>query len=195
MTGTYAPPGYMEAPQGEPLIEDSSSHLNFDEHAPRQGQLRWSSGICACCDDVPICCLGCWCPCVLFGQNVEMLEGKPWIGPCLMHFLLWGVVTGLCCALTEGTIVGVLGSCVPCYVCSYRKALRTRYNLEDAPCGDFLTHLCCHMCANCQEHRELTERTSTGVGLPVVVPPPLQVMGAPPSVMKHTHPQGHVDPF
>lgn len=75
-------------------------------------------------------CLGCWCPCVLFGQNVEMLEGKPWIGPCLMHFLLWGVVTGLCCALTEGTIVGVLGSCVPCYVCSYRKALRTRYNLE-----------------------------------------------------------------
>lgn len=55
MTGTYAPPGYMEAPQGEPLIEDSSSHLNFDEHAPRQGQLRWSSGICACCDDVPIC--------------------------------------------------------------------------------------------------------------------------------------------
>ena len=50
--------------------------------------------------------------------------------------------------------------------------------VQDAPCGDFMTHLCCHICANCQEHREIRER-STAVGLPVVVPPYHQSMGVP----------------
>jgi hypothetical protein len=49
---------------------------------------------------------------------------------------------------------------------------------QDAPCGDLFTHLCCHMCANCQEHREMCERTTMAIGLSLVSPPPTQRMGA-----------------
>ncbi|KAH9294969.1 hypothetical protein KI387_038557, partial [Taxus chinensis] len=74
--------------------------------------------------------IGLFCPCVLFGKNVEYLEGRSWTGPCCVHFLLWGVVTGICCSLTEGTLLGLLGSFVSCYACGYRRAIRAKYNLE-----------------------------------------------------------------
>ncbi|KAJ7514396.1 hypothetical protein O6H91_23G043300 [Diphasiastrum complanatum] len=186
MKGTrgYIPPGYVPAPQFDPEDESSlefipkqpTEEVNSSQRPPSQQiyqQERWTSGICACFDDVPSCCLGCCCPCVLFGKNVEMLDGQSWFGPCVIHFLLWGVITGICCSLTEGTGFGLLASCVSCYACGYRKRLRTKYNLEEAPCGDFCTHFCCHVCAICQEYRELRER-STELGL--VAPPSIQTM-------------------
>ncbi|XP_002971358.2 protein PLANT CADMIUM RESISTANCE 10 [Selaginella moellendorffii] len=155
----------------QPLAAEDGT-VPFHQH---ERPLRWTSGICACSDDIPSCCLGLFCPCILFGRNVETLEDRPWVGPCVMHLLLWGAVTGLCCALTEGTALGVAASCVSCYACGYRKTLRDKYNLEDAPCGDFLTHLCCHPCAVCQEYREMKER-GTYSGIPVTVAPGNQVM-------------------
>lgn len=52
--------------------------------------------------------------------------------------------------------------------------------IQDAPCGDFMTHFCCHPCANCQEHREIRER-SVVIGSSVIDPPPFQTMGVPSS--------------
>ncbi|KAH7284747.1 hypothetical protein KP509_34G068700 [Ceratopteris richardii] len=135
----------------------------------------WSTGICACFNDMKSCCLGLWCPCILFGRNVEVLEGRPWTGPCLMHALLLSVAAGIGYSLTHGTLLGLLVSCVPCYACGYRKILRTKYNLEDAPCGDFLTHLCCHQCALCQEYREIYDKLNTDSEFSLV-PPSSQTM-------------------
>lgn len=74
-------------------------------------------------------CLGTWCPCVLFGQNVEILTGRPWPGPCFMHCVLWGAVTATCCIFTQSPF-GVLLSCVPGYAAGYRQTIRQKYNLE-----------------------------------------------------------------
>lgn len=164
----YAP---LPSPTRRPI---ETGHL-FTQQPP----YRWSSGICACCDDMNSCCLGLWCPCVLFGRNVELLEGRQWTGPCLMHILLWGIATGIGCSLTHGTMLGLLGSCVPCYACGYRKMLRAKYDLEDAPCGDFLTHLCCHQCALCQEYREICDK-STRNAFSVIAPSQQTMEGHPP---------------
>jgi len=187
MRELYQPPGFVAEPESEHLEDESMSESQVQNliqssaqnSIPPQHRYHWTSGICACFDDMPICCLGTWCPCVLFGQNVEILTGRPWPGPCFMHCVLWGAVTATCCIFTQSPF-GVLLSCVPGYAGGYRQAIRQKYNLEDAPCGDFITHFCCHPCANCQEHREIRER-SVVIGSSVIDPPPFQTMGVPSS--------------
>eukprot|EP00246_Nothoceros_aenigmaticus_P008645 TRINITY_DN23518_c0_g1_i1.p1 TRINITY_DN23518_c0_g1~~TRINITY_DN23518_c0_g1_i1.p1 ORF type:complete len:205 (+),score=9.79 TRINITY_DN23518_c0_g1_i1:217-831(+) len=175
--GPYVPPGYIPAPgddgNGSEILEVTTERQNLNASGQFQAE-HWTSGICACFDDLPSCCLGLWCPCVLFGRNVEMLEGRQWVGPCLLHFLLWGVLAFGCCA--QQSPFGIIGSCVSCYACGYRKGLRTKYNLEDAPCGDFLTHFFCHTCALCQEYRELREHGHSYPSVSLTDPPPTQSM-------------------
>lgn len=141
---------------------------------------QWSSGICACCDDLQSCFIGLLCPCFLFGKNAEFLGSGTFMGSCTTHFILWGLVNTVCCFLTEGVLLGLPGCFVACYACGYRRTLRAKYNLEEAPCGDFVTHLFCHLCAMCQEYREIRERSagsnSPELNLVEVKPPPPQTM-------------------
>ncbi|GAU18956.1 hypothetical protein TSUD_229470 [Trifolium subterraneum] len=173
--GGYVPPAYIPLGQSDseemtvPLRPGSSSSSNESmqsneskqSNEPKQieQQPQWSSGICACCDDMPSCCIGCLCPCYLFGKNAQFLA---------------------CCLLTDGLFLGLPGCLVSCYACGYRGILRSKYNLPDAPCGDFVTHCCCHLCAICQEYREIRERAgdseATVTKLAVVTAPPVQTM-------------------
>ncbi|KAJ7954296.1 Plant cadmium resistance 2 [Quillaja saponaria] len=103
-------------------------------------QIGWSTGLLDCCSDIETCCLGIWCPCVMFGRNAEIIDRG----------------TSSCCA--QGTIVYLLDmftylGC--CYTCTYRKKLRKQYGLDEDPCGDCLVHCFCGKCALCQEYREL----------------------------------------
>ncbi|XP_068660367.1 protein PLANT CADMIUM RESISTANCE 10 isoform X2 [Aristolochia californica] len=180
----YTPPRYIPLDQTDLERETVprstvSSHQQVS-HDPTQ----WSSGICACCDDMQSCCIGLFCPCVLFGKNAEFLGAESWTGPCMTHFILWGLVNGLCCMLTDGLLLGIPGSVVACYACGYRKSLRAKYNLQEAPCGDLTTHMCCHLCANCQEYREIRERSGNAAHSDLkisVVAPPVQTMETLPS--------------
>ncbi|CAI5985562.1 unnamed protein product [Closterium sp. NIES-64] len=100
--------------------------------------------------------LGCFCPCVLFGQNVQRLHGRQCFGPCVMHCLLGG-----CIVLAAYSTLGPAAFwCTPisCYACNYRSELRAKYHLKAEPAGDCPTHFLCHPCALCQEHRELQSR-------------------------------------
>ncbi|KAG9459213.1 hypothetical protein H6P81_003721 [Aristolochia fimbriata] len=180
----YTPPRYIPLDQTDvaPEMVPSSTVPSNQQviHDPTQ----WSSGICACCDDMQSCCIGLFCPCVLFGKNAEFLGAESWTGPCMTHFILWGLVNGLCCMLTDGFLLGFPGSVVACYACGYRKSLRAKYNLQEAPCGDLTTHLCCHLCANCQEYREIRERSADSAHSDLkisVVAPPVQTMETPPN--------------
>ncbi|GLT59561.1 hypothetical protein SLA2020_323730 [Shorea laevis] len=170
---SYVPPPYIPLGQSDP-------ELPFPAHpaSPQDGavQSQWSSGICACCDDMQSCCIGLFCPCFLFGKNAEFLGSGTLIGSCMTHFILWGFINSLCCILTEGFLLGLPGCFVACYACGYRKALRAKYNLQEAPCGDFATHFFCHPCAICQEYREIRERAGDTNNLAVVTAPPVQTM-------------------
>ncbi|KAF7846682.1 hypothetical protein BT93_L3917 [Corymbia citriodora subsp. variegata] len=56
--------------------------------------------------------------------------------------------------------------------------------MQEAPCGDFVTHFFCHLCAICQEYREIRERSGDvnppDLTLAVVTAPPVQTMDSPP---------------
>ncbi|RWR74166.1 protein PLANT CADMIUM RESISTANCE 10 [Cinnamomum micranthum f. kanehirae] len=176
--GSYVPPPYVPLDQLD--LEAEIAPRNDEPPSRSQDPTQWSSGICACCDDMQSCCMGLVCPCFLFGKNAEFLGSGTLVGSCMTHFVLWGLVNGLCCLLTDGILLGLPGSLVACYACGYRRALRTKYNLQEAPCGDLVTHVFCHLCAICQEHREIRERSGNSnpsdLKLSVVTAPPVQTM-------------------
>ncbi|PWA81935.1 PLAC8 motif-containing protein [Artemisia annua] len=105
--------------------------------------VKWSSSLCACCYDVPNCCLTCWCPCITFGQIAEIVDkGNT---PCGLNGVLYAIIETLTC-------------CGCLYSCAYRTSMRSQYRLRETPCNDCLVHFCCERCALCQEYRELKHR-------------------------------------
>ncbi|XP_031475064.1 protein PLANT CADMIUM RESISTANCE 10 [Nymphaea colorata] len=178
--GSYVPPKYMPLANSDDDIKDDLEKNDANPQQRKQDPVQWSSGICACCDDMQSCCIGFFCPCFLFGKNTEFIGAGSWTGPCVTHFTLWGLFNCLCCLLTDGMLLGLPGIMVSCYACGYRRAIREKFNLQEAPCGDFVTHLCCHQCAICQEYRELRERSNgfsiSNLSLPAVTAPQIQTM-------------------
>lgn len=131
----------------------------------------WSSSIFGCFSDMPICCKGLWCPCDLYGHNLENTGNDSSKAGCLTHCLL-GSWYG--CPLHF--ILGPLAywfTCDPCLGARHRRLLRFKYGLKEKPCGDCCTHCWCHPCALCQEARQLKYGPPPGsVGLPVSTAPP-----------------------
>ncbi|KAJ0027458.1 hypothetical protein Pint_35988 [Pistacia integerrima] len=177
----YVPPPYIPLGQSdsEAEIVPRKEELVVPHH-PGDGPVQWSSGICACCDDMQSCCLALFCPWFVFGKNAEFLGSGTFAGSCMTHFILLAFVRTICCLLTDGILLGLPGCFVACYACGYRRALRAKYNLQEAPCGDFVTHFFCHLCAICQEYREIRERSGDSnppdLKLAVVTAPPTQTM-------------------
>lgn len=75
-------------------------------------------------------CIGLLFPCYLFGKNAEFLGSGSFLGSCMSYFVLWGLANTLCCLLTDGILLGFPGCFVACYACGYRRALRSKYNLQ-----------------------------------------------------------------
>ncbi|XVF24268.1 hypothetical protein REPUB_Repub13aG0113000 [Reevesia pubescens] len=152
----YVPPPYLPLGQS-------------DEELPRPVGDRDGDG-----------CIGLFFPCFLFGKNAEFLGSGTRVGSCLTHFILWAFLNTLCCVVTQGFLLPLPGCFVSCYACGYRRALRSMYNLQEAPCGDFATHFFCHLCAICQEYREIRERAGDckppDLNLAVVIAPAVQTM-------------------
>ncbi|KAE8669903.1 Protein PLANT CADMIUM RESISTANCE 10 [Hibiscus syriacus] len=182
---SYVPPPYIPLAQSDeenpsrPVGEiDGESRPS----PPQSQSVQWSSGICACCDDMQSCCIGLLFPCYLFGKNAEFLGSGTLVGSCITHFILWAFANTLCCVLTQGFYLALpgLGCFISCYACGYRRTLRSRYNLQEAPCGDFATHFFCHLCAICQEYREIRERAGEpkppDLNLAVITAPDVQTM-------------------
>ncbi|XP_020519883.1 cell number regulator 2-like [Amborella trichopoda] len=111
--------------------------------SPTGYPLPWSTGLCDCCEDPANCCLTCCCPCITFGQIVEIIDrGTSSCGGSGALYAILMYMTGCAC----------------CYSCFYRSKLRGQYYLQETPCGDCLVHCCCELCALCQEYRELNYR-------------------------------------
>ncbi|KNA20133.1 hypothetical protein SOVF_054640 isoform A [Spinacia oleracea] len=182
--GSYVPPPYIPLSQSEEESEALITGNNSVQASASisNGTVQWSSGICACCDDSTSCCIGIFCPCYLFAKNAEFLGSETLVGPCMAHCMLWALASSLSCLYC--VLLGLPGCLLSCYACNYRRILRTKYNLPEAPCGDFATHLCCHLCALCQEYREICERSGdpnySDPKLPVITAPPVQKMEASP---------------
>ena len=75
-------------------------------------------------------CIGFFCPCFLFAKNAEFLGSGTLAGSCMTHLIFWALVNTVCCLLSDGTLLGLPGCFVACYACGYRRALRSKYNLQ-----------------------------------------------------------------
>ncbi|CAD6215317.1 unnamed protein product [Miscanthus lutarioriparius] len=113
---------------------------------PGAGASReWSSGLFDCFDDFDTCCMTFWCPCITFGRTAEIVD----------HGTTSCGTSGALFALIEYLSASW---CTWAYSCTYRGRMRAQHGLPEAPCADFLVHLCCLPCALCQEYRELKAR-------------------------------------
>ncbi|KAH9546464.1 hypothetical protein CY35_12G096900 [Sphagnum magellanicum] len=109
--------------------------------SPKSG--AWQTGIWGCCSDMDSYCWACWCPCVQFGRNFEIIE------------------EGNTSCLFGGGIFYCIhqhGCCGAMYSCGYRRKLRLKYGLPERPCDDYCTECCCLPCSLAQQTRELKSR-------------------------------------
>ncbi|XP_048326624.1 cell number regulator 6 isoform X1 [Ziziphus jujuba] len=159
----------------------------------------WTTGIFGCSEDRDSCLTGLFCPCVLFGRNVESLrEDTPWTTPCMCHAVCieGGMAVAAATAIIHGVdprtsfliCEGLLFAWWMCgiYTGLVRQSLQKKYHLKpsvsywtwNSPCDPCLVHCCLHWCALCQEHREMKGRLAENVVMPMTIvnPPPAQEM-------------------
>ncbi|CAB4269602.1 unnamed protein product [Prunus armeniaca] len=153
----------------------------------------WTTGIFGCAEDPESCWTGLFCPCVLFGRNVETIrEDIPWNNACVCHAMC--VEGGIAVAAATGFFHGLdpKTSVLICetllfawWMCAiytglFRQSLQKKYHLKDSPCDPCLVHCCMHWCALCQEHREMRNHLSdnTSNTMTLVAPPPVQEMNS-----------------
>ncbi|XP_039042279.1 protein PLANT CADMIUM RESISTANCE 4-like [Hibiscus syriacus] len=97
----------------------------------------WTTGLFDCMDDPTNALITAVFPCVTFGQIADVLDN--------------GNTT---CATS-----GIVYAFAPCVVSGpYRKKLRQRFGLVEAPASDRVIHSVLEHCALCQEYRELNNR-------------------------------------
>ncbi|WOH14857.1 hypothetical protein DCAR_0934384 [Daucus carota subsp. sativus] len=150
----------------------------------------WSTGICGCAEDTESCFTGLFCPCVLFGRNVETLQEEiSQNGACICHviFVEGGMALAAITALVSGIdpdttlliVEGLLFAWWGCgiYTSMARQSLQRKYHLKDSPCDPCMVHCCMHWCALCQEYREMRSRLGDNHHEGTIVnPPPTQEM-------------------
>ncbi|XP_041023548.1 cell number regulator 8 [Juglans microcarpa x Juglans regia] len=170
------------------------------------GRTQWNSSIFACLgrndefcsSDLEVCLLGSVAPCVLYGGNVERLGSSP--GTFGNHCLSYSGLYLIGNSIFGGNFLA------PWFSYTSRTAIRRMFNLEGScealhrSCGccgsfledevqreqcesacDFATHVFCHVCALCQEGRELRRRLPhpgfNAQPFLVMIPPGEQTMG------------------
>ncbi|XP_052185900.1 protein PLANT CADMIUM RESISTANCE 2-like [Diospyros lotus] len=138
-----------QQPQQYYLYGDEPPANPDDPNKKLEARGPWSSGLCACLDDVPNCCITCWCPCITFGRIAEIVDRGS--NSCGISGALY-------------TLIACVTCCPCCFSCFYRSKMRQQFGLRAAPCGDCPVHCFCEHCALCQEYRELRNQ---GFNLPL----------------------------
>ncbi|KAF7849290.1 hypothetical protein BT93_L1020 [Corymbia citriodora subsp. variegata] len=151
--GASAPPTLQQQPvdgiRVQPMNQSKANYGATNKPLPPAGldagpmdnnNVPWFSGLFSCFDDIPTCCLSCWCPCITFGRIAEIAD--------------YGSVS---CSVNGAlyTLIALLTGCACCYSCFFRTKIRHQYQLQEDPCNDCLVHFCCECCALTQEYRKL----------------------------------------
>ncbi|XP_048139201.1 cell number regulator 6-like isoform X1 [Rhodamnia argentea] len=214
-------PGELNLPIEVPQLDVRKCHecgQPLPESFEPPADENWTTGIFGCAEDSESCWTGLFCPCVLFGRNVESLrEDTPWTSPCICHaiFVEGGIALAVATAAFHGIdphtsfLIGE-GLVFAWWMCGIytglvRQSLQKKYHLKNAPCDPCLVHCCMHWCAVCQEHREMKGRLSENVVMPMTIvnPPPVQEMSstseahdsAPPSADNGEHTKLEMQPL
>ncbi|XP_021732015.1 protein PLANT CADMIUM RESISTANCE 8 [Chenopodium quinoa] len=103
----------------------------------------WTTGLFNCHEDWTNAVVTAFLPCITFGQIAEVLDegelSSPW-----GSFIYLLMMPALCSQWIMGS--------------KYRKKLRKKYDLVEAPYTDKVSHIFCLCCSLCQDYRELKNR-------------------------------------
>ena len=144
---------------------------------------EWRIGLCDCAGDCETCCIGCWAPCYLHAENGRRLTGDSG-NRYLVDFATYTILCSLCWSFSLA-LCGWFGC--QCFLgIERRRLIRIKYGLPEKPCSDFCVHFWCHLCALCQETRELVARETAAVPATSMVPTEQQHSGHP---VPGTHPE------
>jgi len=136
------PNGVNYQPQQQP-----SQQAMAYEKAQSFGK-KWTFGFWDCFSPVSTCCLGCWCPCILFGRAQAREKGEVDPSGCGL----------MCCAYYCLMHIGGQ-SCLQGF---QRANMRDKYGIEGSLAMDFVGACCCPCCGLVQEDKEALLR-QTGV--------------------------------
>jgi len=114
----------------------STTTTTVSTQQPVQSLRPWSTDLCGCFADGSSCCIGLFCPCCLYGENQQQLDGESSQTHCCIYFM-----------------VSLIGCCCIPHM-SRRRLLRQKFGLIEE-CDDCIVTALCAPCANCQESREL----------------------------------------
>ena len=83
------------------------------------GEVEWSSGICACCDDPGACAIVCCCSCIVAAQLYERQVGPP--GQCRRWFFRLGLLCtlNLFVVLIRSALVSISFGWEDCPLCTW----------------------------------------------------------------------------
>ncbi|KAI9892875.1 MAG: hypothetical protein M1814_001034 [Vezdaea aestivalis] len=143
----YAPDS-LGGPSGATLEDHKPGQIAHPNM--RNSEDHWRHGLCDC-GDVPTCCTGFWCPCVLYGQTeyrlsqktakkdpTDMLAHKAMNGSCL----LFSVACGFQWAFA---------------VFQHTRIHKT-YEIPGSMTKDVLSSICCYSCMLMANEREVRDR-------------------------------------
>ena len=124
------------------------------EYAPlNPSRQEWRFRLFGCMEDRETCCIGYWLPCLLYAENGRRLTGDS--GPrYFIDFISYMLPCWICLGTSESRCCG----CQCALAVKRRRMLRAKYGLPEGPCTDCCVHFWCHLCAQCQEARELKAR-------------------------------------
>merc|ERR1711939_1056271 len=111
-----------------------------------------------------VCCLGAWCPCVVWGQTNERAGLGSFAAYCFMYvgvMIIGAWILDYIMVLALGRDLGIFGETVAGIVMGFlgmqqRKKMATRFGLDYEGDGhEFVCWWCCSSCSICQEHRTI----------------------------------------
>ncbi|RPB15790.1 PLAC8-domain-containing protein [Morchella conica CCBAS932] len=145
----------MEGPKTPLYTPGGGSGPNGGTHAPGQighpnqqiGKDEYQHGLCDCFGDIPTCCIGCWCPCILYSRTNHRLKTIP--NSNLNDFHHCNTHCVGCCVLAPVSWI---------FTFLQRGRIRDKYHLEGTLMSDCGKAYCCVMCTLVQDEREVSDR-------------------------------------
>ncbi|KAF3929328.1 hypothetical protein AA313_de0209423 [Arthrobotrys entomopaga] len=138
----YIPPAQFDNGASQPHAPGQIAH-------PNQifGAQTYKYGFCSCFGDIGSCCLGCWCPCMLYSRTHHRLKTVPdsnldAYSSCNGHCAMWCVLSPISWVFTM----------------LQRTRIREEYKIKGSPIGDCARSYYCPLCVLVQDEREIRER-------------------------------------
>ncbi|KAF3903079.1 hypothetical protein ABW21_db0202341 [Orbilia brochopaga] len=108
----------------------------------------WQHDTFSCFDDMGKCCLGFWCPCIMYGRIHYRLRHTNMEGHKDCNSICWSF-----CGLSACCLQWIMGT-------MQRSEIRHQYNLKGHGRNDCVRHFFCEPCTLIQEERETETRKS-----------------------------------